>query len=437
MNTFAFADNLVKFRCSSVLFRTFVAVACIGVSSVSFAQMTEKETERKVCATAPSPLQPTRNLAHPLVWSTHKIAVGQTLSHLLDRLKVKPTVVLQLIKTSQYRTDLTRLKLNQVIEVGQTPYTCAFQKAFIKLTPTRTLVLQKQGKEIATSIQESKIFIGYEARSFQIKSALYYDGKQAGVPYKILVQLEDILGGHFDFTSDLRAGDTFKILYEKQFINQRDIGVGDIVAMEFNGHKKQLKVVRFQGEVEGFYAFNGKNMQTAFTRNPVIGRISSRYSKARYHPVLHTIRAHKGVDFAAPIGTPVRVTGTGIVQSIYHSKSYGLVVKVKHARNYETLYAHLLKTHKSLRVGQKVNKGETIAYVGDSGLSTGPHLHYEFKYKGHQVDPLKFPMPSGKNIEKHQQPYFIAQRNAVWTQFKQNFPPKFASDADRIKADSK
>ena len=437
MNTFAFADKLVKISCSRVLFRTFVAAACIGVSSVSFAKMTEKETERKLCATAPSPLQPTRNLAQPLVWSTHKIDAGQTLSHLLDHFKVKPAMVLQLIKTSEYRSSLTRLKLNQVVEVGRFPYTCDFQKALIKLTPTRTLVLQKQDDKIATSIQESKVFIGYEARSFQIKSALYYDGKQAGVPYKILVQLEDILGGHFDFTSDLRAGDSFKILYEKQFINQRDIGAGDIVAMAFNGHKKQWQVVKFQGEVEGFYAFNGKNMQTAFTRNPVIGRISSRYSKARYHPILHTIRAHKGVDFAAPIGTPVRVTGTGIVHRIYRSKSYGLVVKVKHARNYETLYAHLLKTHKSLRVGQKVNKGDTIAYVGVSGLSRGPHLHYEFKYQGVQVNPLKFPMPSGKNIEKHQQPNFIAQRNALWTQFKQNFPSKFASDADRIKGDSK
>ena len=245
-------------------------------------------------------------------------------------------------------------------------------------------------------------------REFVISDSLYSSGKKAYVPDSVLGDLIYIFGWDIDYAFDIRNGDKVKILYEDIFSNGKLISNGDILAAEFTNKGTEIAVIRFtQRGRKDYYTIDSSNVRKAFLRTPIeFARISSHYNPNRKHPILNTIRAHKGTDYAAKTGTPVNATGDGVIKSAQYSNSYGNYIDIMHFNKYMTRYAHLNGFADGIRKGAKVIQGQTIGYVGSTGLATGPHLHYEFHIDGKHTDPVKVEPPNAQSINSYNKKYF-------------------------------
>ena len=245
-------------------------------------------------------------------------------------------------------------------------------------------------------------------REFVISDSLYSSGKKANVPDSVLGDLIYIFGWDIDYAYDIRNGDKVKILYEDIFSNGKLVSNGDILAAEFTNKGTEIAVIRFtQRGRKDYYTTDSSNVRKAFLRTPIeFARISSHYNPNRKHPILNTIRAHKGTDYAAKTGTPVKATGDGVIKNAQYSSSYGNYIDIVHFNKYMTRYAHLNGFAKGMRKGAKVTQGQTIGYVGSTGLATGPHLHYEFHIDGKHTDPVKVEPPNAQSINSYNKKYF-------------------------------
>ena len=245
-------------------------------------------------------------------------------------------------------------------------------------------------------------------REFNITESLYASGKKAQVPNSVLGDLIYIFGWDIDYAYDIRNGDEVKILYEDIYSNGRLVSHGDILAAEFTNKGEVLFVIRFtQRGRKDYYTTDSSNVRKAFLRTPIeFARISSHYNPNRKHPILNTIKAHKGTDYAARTGTAVKVTGDGVIKEAKFSNSYGNYIDVVHYNKYLTRYAHLNGFAEGVKKGVKVEQGQTIGYVGSTGLATGPHLHYEFHINGQHTDPVKVEPPNAQSINSYNKKYF-------------------------------
>jgi len=247
--------------------------------------------------------------------------------------------------------------------------------------------------------------------SVTIDESLYQSALREGISDSVIMDLVFIFGWDIDFVFDIRTGDSFEILYEEYFYKGEKIKNGDIKAARFKRGKKVFSAIRFFSNISGtkeYFSTRGENVKKAFLRTPVeFSYISSRYNLKRKHPVLNKIRAHTGVDYAAPTGTPVRSTSSGTVSFIGSKGGYGKLIEIKHSEDYSTRYAHLSKFNTRLSSGSKVEQGETIGYVGQTGLATGPHLHYEFRVGGNHTNPLTVKLPDAKPISKVEKKKFL------------------------------
>ena len=245
-------------------------------------------------------------------------------------------------------------------------------------------------------------------REFVIADSLYSSGKKANVPDSVLGDLIYIFGWDIDYAFDIRNGDKVKILYEDIFSNGKLVSNGDILAAEFTNKGVEITVIRFtQRGRKDYYTTDSSNVRKAFLRTPIeFARISSHYNPNRKHPILNTIRAHKGTDYAAKTGTPVQATGDGVIKNAQYSSSYGNYIDIMHFNKYMTRYAHLNGFANGIRKGAKVVQGQTIGYVGSTGLATGPHLHYEFHIDGKHTDPVKVEPPNAQSINSYNKKYF-------------------------------
>ena len=246
--------------------------------------------------------------------------------------------------------------------------------------------------------------------SVEIEDSLYESALKSGIPDSVIMDMVYIFGWDIDFIFDIRPGDSFDILYEEYFLMGNKVKNGDIKAARFKRGKKVYTAVRYfleNGQKE-FFSIRGKNVEKAFLRSPVeFSYISSKYNLKRMHPILNKIKAHTGVDYAAPTGTPVRTTGDGTVSFRGNNGGYGKLIEIKHSEDYSTRYAHLSRYKKNLKVGDKVFQGEVIGYVGSTGRSTGPHLHYEFRVNGMHTDPLTVKLPAAKPINENEKNSFL------------------------------
>tara|TARA_B100001989_G_scaffold245633_1_gene215596 strand:+ start:434 stop:1678 length:1245 start_codon:yes stop_codon:yes gene_type:complete len=247
-------------------------------------------------------------------------------------------------------------------------------------------------------------------REFIITDSLYSSGKKSGVPDSVLGDLIYIFGWDIDYAFDIRNGDKVRILYEDIYSNSNGklIAHGDILAAEFVNRGEKISVIRFsQRGRKDYYTTDSTNVRKAFLRTPIeFARISSHYNPNRKHPILNTIRAHKGTDYAAKEGTEVVTTGDGIVKEAKFSSSYGNYIDIVHYNKYLTRYAHLKDFAPGIKKGSKVIQGQTIGYVGSTGLATGPHLHYEFHINGKHTDPVKVEPPNAQSINAYNRKLF-------------------------------
>ena len=251
-------------------------------------------------------------------------------------------------------------------------------------------------KEITKEVELVRSF-----KSGTIKTSFYESALEAEIPDSVIMDFAYIFGWDVDFVFDIREGDSFFLIYETAFSNGEKIENGDIVVAKFINNGNVYKANRFFTSVnkKEFFDDRGNNLQKAFLRAPLdFAYISSHFNPNRMHPVLHTIRAHNGTDYAAKRGSPVRTTGDGTIKYSGRRNGCGNEIVIQHTNDYSTRYCHLDKFHSGIKKGKKVIQGETIGYVGSTGLATGPHLHYEFKIGNKHIDPVKLKLPSAEPI---------------------------------------
>ena len=267
--------------------------------------------------------------------------------------------------------------------------------------------------EITDKISIKKISKNVELiQSFKsgvIKTSFYEAALEAEIPDSIIMDFAYIFGWDIDFIFDIREGDSFNVIYETPYSEGEKVKNGDIILAKFVNRGETYSANRFflnENDKE-FFDDNGNNLQKAFLRAPLdFAYISSHFNPNRMHPVLHTIRAHNGVDYAAKTGSPVRTTGNGTVHYAGRRNGCGNEIVIKHSNDYSTRYCHLNKFKNGIKKGTKVIQGETIGFVGSTGLATGPHLHYEFKIGNKHVDPVKLQLPSAEPISQNLRPDF-------------------------------
>jgi len=397
----------------------FLGISAAIVATTSYALISAKNTEpdfnnatlaipamhAKVSTPAiSSPILATNDLK-PLAQITtinHKIKSGESLSTIFSALDLSKSDLHSIIHANELGKQFASISTGKHLIVdttsaGQLQRLTYHKNAIDTLIATRSV--DAFDVEIISKTIERKI----NSTQATINSSLFLDGKAAGLSDKTIMQLADIFAWDIDFALNLRKGDQFTVVYETLFVDSKKIDSGNIISAEFVNQGHPFTAVKFEdkkGDIS-YFTPDGKSMRKAFLRTPVdFARISSYFNLRRKHPVLNRIRAHKGVDYAAKTGTPIKTTGNGKI--IYRGRKggYGRVVIVQHGQKYTTLYAHLSNYKKGQHVGTHVKQGQVIGYVGMSGLATGPHLHYEFRVNGVHRNPLTVKLPHAEPIKK-------------------------------------
>ena len=249
-----------------------------------------------------------------------------------------------------------------------------------------------------------------QVASSTITSSLFLAGQRAGMSDSLIMELANIFGWDIDFALDIRAGDHFSVIYEEKYLDGKKIKDGEIIAAEFNNAGDRFRAIRYtdsKGHTD-YYSQDGRSMRKPFLRTPVdFARVSSGFNLRRKHPVLNKIRAHKGVDYAAVTGTPIKASGDGKIIHRGTKGGYGRTIIIKHGTQYSTLYAHMHKYARNTQTGKRVKQGQIIGYVGSSGLATGPHLHYEFRINGVHRNPLTVKLPDAQPLPNEERIRFI------------------------------
>jgi murein DD-endopeptidase MepM/ murein hydrolase activator NlpD len=272
---------------------------------------------------------------------------------------------------------------------------------------------------------------GFEASTFErqlemrpigahgvVRSSLFEAGMQAGVSDKLVMDIAGIFEWDIDFIQDVREGDEFTVLFEEIWRDGVKLRNGEIIAAEFVNQGKSYRAARYRDPTgrANYYTPDGHSLRKAFIRAPLnFTRISSNFDPSRRHPILNTIRAHQGVDYAAPVGTPIRAAGDGKVLFRGVQGGYGNVIILQHGGNISTLYGHMSK-FANVRVGGRVAQGEVIGYVGQSGLATGPHLHYEYRVNGVHRNPRTVSLPPADPVPAQFQEDFKSTTATLWRQ---------------------
>ncbi len=342
-------------------------------------------------------------------WQTLKVKRGDSLSVLFDRAKVKPNQLLKLMKLSN-TDELRRIHPGDIIKIMSNDQGQLIALNY-QIDNINYLQVERQGDELVANLHKHEIEVRTAYASGEIESSLFLASSKAGLSQNLTMELANIFGWDIDFVLDIRKGDRFTIIYEEQFKNGSKIEDGNILAAEFINQGKTFRALRYTDPVSnrvGYYTPEGHSLRKAFLRSPVkFSRISSGFSLKRYHPILHKFRSHKGVDYAAGTGTPVRASGDGKVIFKGRKGGYGKTVILKHGSRYTTLYAHLNNYNRKIRSGSRVTQGQIIGYVGSTGLASGPHLHYEFRVNGVHRNPLTVKFPSTKPIPEIYRDNFI------------------------------
>jgi murein DD-endopeptidase MepM/ murein hydrolase activator NlpD len=267
-----------------------------------------------------------------------------------------------------------------------------------------------------------------------IQSSLFLDGAKQDIPQSTLIELAGLFGWDIDFALDIRLGDEFSLIYEELFLDGERIGFGNILIANFINRGREITAIRYEdgkGNAQ-YYDPSGHSMRKEFLRNPIdFARISSRFNLKRKHPVLNKFRAHRGTDYAARTGTPIKSTGDGKVIFAGRKGGFGNCVIVQHGSRYQTLYAHLSKFNRKARKGRRVKQGQVIGYVGSTGLATGPHLHFEFRVDGVHRDSLRIKLPKSRSIDKDQKEAYKAEAKGMieWLKSQQSNTRLAADDS--------
>ena len=346
-----------------------------------------------------------------LTWKSHTVKRGDTLGRIFRGFGHSPNLALKLVADTEGKR-LRRLMPGRELRFGYDDEDALRMVSYDLGTHEWLHAEIAEEEEISVSIVPADLEVRERIVGGSIRSSLFSAGARAGLSDKLIMQLVGVFGWDIDFALDLRAGDRFIVIYEELFEDGKRVGTGDIVAAKFVNQGRSFNAFRHTEENGGitYYDAEGDSLRGTFLRTPVkLSRITSRFSRSRFHPVLKKWRAHKGVDYSAPRGTPVLATADGKVKFVGRKGGYGKTIVLRHGGTYSTLYAHLSSYKKGLRSGSKVQQGDVIGFIGSTGVATGPHLHYEFRVNGVHRNPLTHKSPRGKSLPEDQLEAFTAR----------------------------
>ena len=337
-------------------------------------------------AKAPAPLAPE--------WQLVTVKPGQTMGDVFEMLELPAATLHRLLDAPGMREPLTRIRAGSqfafdIPEAGQ------LRALRFERDEASRVTLTLQGDAITQEIQERALQRRIQMASGTIEGSLFGAGAKAGLSNGAIAEMAKVFGYDIDFAQDLRVGDRFNVVYEEIYRDGERLRAGDLLAATFinQGHRYTAFRYDFADGRREYFDETGRPLKKSFLRTPVdFIRISSVFSTARKHPILGRVRKHDGVDYAAGTGTPIVSAGDGRISFAGWKSGYGRTIIVDHGRGYTTLYGHMSRFGKA-KTGARVSQGQTIGYVGMSGLASGPHLHYEFRINGAHRDPLKVTLP--------------------------------------------
>ena len=347
----------------------------------------------------------------------YKIKKGDTIQKILQQYKIQNNEIQTVIKQYKKYGNPNKLLLGNKIDITIKNNFDASKNSVIKfsvpMTKSTTIEITRDSenkiisKKIITKLYKKKIL-----SENVINNNLYSSAIESNINPDTIIEFARIFGFEIDFQRDIRKNDYFKILYEKYFDeNGEFIKSGSILYAHMTVNGREISLYKFGNDKEyGYFDSNGKSVEKALMKTPINGaRLSSSFG-LRKHPILGFNKLHTGTDFAAPMGTPIMASGTGTITRAKWCGGGGNCIKIKHNSTYETVYAHMKSFAKGIKVGKKVRQGEIIGYVGSTGMSTGPHLHYEVIVNGKKVNSQKLKLPSGKILKDNERTEFEIHR---------------------------
>jgi murein DD-endopeptidase MepM/ murein hydrolase activator NlpD len=344
-------------------------------------------------------------------WREERVQRGDTIGSLLARAAVDDAEAMEFLRADPSARALYQLRPGRALKVATDDDGRLAGLRFVAANGD-VLAIGRSPSGFVTQRETPADDVRLTLRAGEIETSLFAAADDAGLPDAVTLALADVFGGDIDFYHDLRRGDRFIVLYETRYVDGEPSGTGRIVAAEFviRGIAYHAFLWRAPDGGEGYYDETGHSSRKSFLRSPMeFSRITSGFTQARLHPVLHTMRAHKGTDFAAPEGTPVRATADGVVMVAGEQNGYGNVVILQHDNTYSTVYAHLSRFAPAVHGGTFVHQGDTIGYVGQTGWATGPHLHYELRIDGEPRDALTVALPPASPVSDEERAAFAAQ----------------------------
>lgn len=335
------------------------------------------------------------------IWQTVTVQKGDNLSSLFSRYGLSGQELYKVTLEPLAKDNLRNLLPGETLELRIDQKQQSLTELKYAFDMGRTLHLQRDDDGYNAQIIEPEIEHRTRQATGTINGSLFASAQDAGLSDRTTMALAGIFSWDVDFALDIHEGDAFTVLYEEIYVNGEKYRDGDILAAEFVNQDQTYQAIRYidpSGHSD-YYTPDGHSKRKAFIRTPVeFSRVSSGFNMKRLHPVLNTIRAHKGVDYAAPTGTPIKATGNGKVTFRGVKGGYGNVVIVQHGSSYSTLYGHMSAFGRGIKAGSSVKQGQVIGYVGKSGLASGPHLHYEFRVNGKHRNPLTVALPNANPL---------------------------------------
>jgi murein DD-endopeptidase MepM/ murein hydrolase activator NlpD len=344
-------------------------------------------------------------------WKEHPVRSGDNLALIFSRLDLSANLLHRIVNSSKEAAGLANIRPGELLRVGLDEEG-SLQELILRHNAIRSLHITPAGDSFKTQMLEREVEPRVTHTSGTVESSLFISAQEAGLADPLIMELANIFGWDIDFALEIRAGDHFSVVYQEDYLDGKKFRDGPILAAEFVNKGRSFRALRYVDETgrADYFTPEGKSVRKAFLRSPVdFRRISSRFQKERWHPVLGKKRPHRGVDYAAATGTPIKASGDGRISFIGRKGGYGKTVILEHGGGITTLYAHLSRYKAKQKNGTRVRQGDIIGYVGQTGLSSGPHLHYEFRVNGTHRNPLTVKLPSAQPIASKYKEDFAQQ----------------------------
>lgn len=342
-------------------------------------------------------------------WYKDFVRRDDTLQSLLSRMNIRNRDAYDFVRSNSVASQIARSLIPGRQIEAETDADGNLINLEYQLAADQYISIKKSADSYEAEQIQRQLEVRPILKSAKITSSLFGATDAANIPDSIAIQLADIFESEINFHTDLRNGDQFNVIYEGSYHQGALLKTGEVLAAEFVNNGKTYRAIGFKdndGKMQ-YFTPEGKSLHKSFLRSPLeFTRVSSGFSLARYHPVLQRVRAHKGVDMAAPSGTRVKASGDATVSFVGRKGGYGNVIVLKHQQGISTVYGHLSRFAPGLRVGKKVSQGEIIGFVGMTGVATGPHLHYEFLLNGQHRDPMKVALPKANPIDSSKRAEF-------------------------------